>query len=223
MGGFTPPTGYEVFKTFTASTFSQAKTNSSSSNYRGYSSGNTTQANALATILTFYNPNPLKGTLNVYTGVIADGSVGITKMSMQVSNDGINWVNIATDISKTQYISDGITNSIGYTNNYRFQISTDNNSYKYFKCIPTKVAYTGGGTYPSNWVFIDLSQMQVLTSQLNSIIFPMTYTTTNYGVGFSYIGGASTTAYISTKSNSGLTLEDVDTSSNGACWLSVGY
>ena len=80
-----------------------------------------------------------------------------------------------------------------------------------------------GNAYNCNILGFQITA-QKLTSALNSIVFPIAFTSSNtYGTSFSYINGSSATAYISTKSKTGLSLDGVDTNSSSANWIALGY
>lgn len=80
------------------------------------------------------------------------------------------------------------------------------------------------GTAPNTNIYgIEITAKR-LVSALNSITFPLTYSSSDsYAASFSYINGASTNAYISSKTSTGLSLDGVDTNSSSATWITVGY
>ena len=148
-------------------------------------------------IFTIYNPTPLCITQIQY---VVRGSYYQSKVIIQGSDDNSNWIDLGT-----YNLASGSTQTTNISNTQFF---------KYYKFTGTGYSMVGEVKLTATYA----------TSTLNSIIFPTSYTSSNsYGASFSYIGGSSSTAYISTKSNTGLSLDGVDTNSSSANWIALGY
>ena len=108
-----------------------------------------------------------------------------------------------------------ITNSISTSSATQTITLTNTSFYKYYRLTLTANPY------------LAITQFNITakyqTSVANSIIYPLSFSDTNYGCCFSYVGAGSPSAYVSSKTTSGLTLKSVDSSSSSASWIAIGY
>lgn len=165
-----------------------------------------------------YNPQPLKissfeigdimgASAQQYNGYSSNhaGYGPAKQITIYGSNNNSTWTQLT------------IFNNNSKLNSFTINVNSSTN-YKYHKFVINS-AYT----YSASMASLKINATYN-TSAYNNITFPYShYSYNSYGAGFSYVGGASTSAYISSKTASGISLKGVDTSSSSASYLTIGY
>ena len=162
-----------------------------------------------------YFPIPLKvSSFIIYEGMFdPTWSKGQSTNNIYASNTNGNWQSLVSDVKGTQYGQNTIVMS-------PITVNSDN-FYKYYK-----IENTTPDKYGSSWYY-KVSYVQIngtyIGSALNIIYLPTSYTSTNYGAAFTYIGGSSTTAYISNRTASTISLANVDSNVSSGSYITIGY
>ena len=170
-------------------------------------SGNHYCANGTANpIIYMYSKNKLKISKITFTGY-SSGSHQFTwsGATLYGSNDDNTWTQLGSNTSP------------GSSSTTPWSITVTNSTpFNYFKI------QTNAGSNATAMNQIDITA-QYLTTQLNSITFPMSFSNTYYGFSHCYVGGIENSSYLTSKTTSSIGLSGVTGTASSAYWIACGY
>lgn len=156
--------------------------------------------------ITFYNPVPLNVT-SITWGANGSGNSYCPKaFTIQGSNDNSNWDILFTGTGEHPSGQDRTSN-----------LSDNTKYYKYYRVYVTD--QTGSGYVYMSYIRFTATYQ---TTALNTITFPMSFTSTNYYCNIGFTGGFGNT-YIDTKNVNGVDLQTNVSSATNANYIAIGY
>lgn len=168
--------------------------------------GNCWESNSGTPWLKFYTPTAIKISNLNFRNYYANTSAANTPNNVTISASN-------TDSNYTQIKTYTNTN-FGANATWNVPIS-NNNFYKYFK-----MDFTCTGTY---MFIVEINiTATYLSTAINDIIFPCSFTTTNYAYSLAFLNGIFGNSYAKTLSLTGITLQNNSTA-DAVYYTAIGY